>query len=257
MLLGIFEKSSPFVHACVTNIDYDIDTSKTTQPGGKQHERRFQFPRKRTAGSRKHFRAGGCREHHRAGPRVPAVRRGARAGRELLHELRRKDRRQRGHDVPHRPPRGRAQLRGRELPPQRRRGQHPAALLHAERRRLGREAQAQAPPEKAQDRAHAGAKAAHHAHRVPVSRVRAARRPWRRRDRGAHHPLRQDRRQHRLELQRHARDAAGQLRPELRLGHLQSGVQAGRRHHDGSDLHQLLRPDQLPGELRQRLFHHG
>ena len=34
-------------------------------------------------------------------------------------------------------------------------------------------------------------------------------------------------------------------------------MQAGRRHHDGSDLHQLLRPDQLPGELRQRLFHHG
>ena len=36
MLLGIFEKSSPFVHARVTNIDYDIDTSKTTQPGGKK-----------------------------------------------------------------------------------------------------------------------------------------------------------------------------------------------------------------------------
>lgn len=42
----------------------------------------------------------------------------------------------------------------------------------------------------------------------PVPRVRAARRPWRRRDRGAHHPLRQDRQQLRLQLRRHARDAA-------------------------------------------------
>lgn len=53
--------------------------------------------------------------------------------------------------------------------------------------------------------------AAHHAHCVPVPRVRAARRPWRRRDCGAHHPLRQDRQQLRREFRRHARDAAGQL----------------------------------------------
>jgi hypothetical protein len=35
MLLGIFEKSSPFVHASVTNIGYDIDTSKN-QSAGRQ-----------------------------------------------------------------------------------------------------------------------------------------------------------------------------------------------------------------------------
>ncbi len=76
-----------------------------------------------------HLRAGrdgGKRDRLRTGAACArsAVRRSSRA-RELLHELRREDRRQRGRNVSHRPPRSRAQLRGRKLPPQRRRGQYP------------------------------------------------------------------------------------------------------------------------------------
>ena len=122
---------------------------------------------------------------------------------------------------------------------------------------MGGKAQTQAPRPQAQDRAHARTEASHHAHRVPVPRVCTAGRARRRRSRRAHQPLRQERGKLRLRFERHTRDAAGQSRHQLRLGHLQSGMQAGRRHHDRSDLHQLLRSDELAGELRQRLLHHG